>query len=47
MVLEIFLDYAIRIPLDRIYRMMDHVYENKKQGKRVVAQTTLNLFEKK
>jgi transposase len=38
-------DYAIRIHLDKIYRMMDHVFKNEKRIKSQICSNTLSLFE--
>jgi transposase len=38
-------DYGMRIPLEKIYRMMDHLQED--AVKKVVAGSTLNLFSQK
>lgn len=40
-------DYAIKIPLEKIYRMMDRLYNNEREVKDAVCRTTLNLFEQK
>jgi len=37
-------DFGIKVPLDQIYRMMDHLYEHEDKLKEHIAQTTLNLF---
>ena len=37
-------DYAIKISLEKIYRMMDHVAEKEETIKKAVGQTTLSLF---
>jgi transposase len=38
-------DYGIKIPLERIYRMMDHVADRESDIKQRIAQTTLSLFQ--
>jgi transposase len=38
-------DYAIRIQLDKIYRMMDHVFKNEKKIKSQICLNTLSLFD--
>jgi len=38
-------DYAIKIPLDRIYRMMDSLYEKQDIVKDIVCISTLSLFK--
>lgn len=40
-------DYGIKIPLDRIYRMMDHLYPRVEEVKRCIGQSTLNLYDNK
>jgi len=40
-------DYGIKIPLEKIYRMMDHVYENEEEIKERISRNTLLLFNKK
>jgi len=37
-------DYAIRIHLDKIYRMMDHVFKNEQRIKKQICLNTLSLF---
>src|SRR5208283_530133 len=37
-------DYGIKIPLEKIYRMMDHVADRESDIKQRIAQTTLSLF---
>ena len=38
-------DYGIKIPLEKIYRMMDHVADRESDIKQRIAQTTLSLFQ--
>jgi transposase len=38
-------DYGIKIPLEKIYRMMDHVADREPDIKQRIAQTTLSLFQ--
>lgn len=38
-------DYAITIPVEKIYRMMDRVFEREETIKLKVGQTTLSLFQ--
>jgi len=38
-------DYAIKIPLEKIYRMMDHVYDREEEIKGQVGNSTLNIFK--
>jgi transposase len=38
-------DYGIKIPLEKIYRMMDHVADREADIKQRIAQTTLSLFQ--
>jgi transposase len=38
-------DYGIKIPLEKIYRMMDHVADRESDIKQRIAQTTLSLFK--
>lgn len=38
-------DYGIKIPLEKIYRVMDHVADREADIKQHVAQTTLSLFK--
>ena len=38
-------DYGINLPLDRIYRMMDHLSEREEQAKQLVGQATCDLFQ--
>ena len=40
-------DYAIKIPLEKIYRTMDHVASREQKIKGKVCNGTLNLFEQK
>lgn len=40
-------DFGIKIPLEKIYRMMDHVAANEGKIKRHIAQTTQMLFKQK
>lgn len=40
-------DYAIRIPLEKIYRMMDHAGEREDLIKKRVGETTKSLFKEK
>lgn len=40
-------DYGIKIPVEKIYRMMDHVSKNEDPIKKQICQTTLNLFDQK
>lgn len=40
-------DYAIKIPLEKIYRMMDHLSDKELEIKERIGQSTLNLFEQK
>jgi len=40
-------DFGIRIPLEKIYRMMDHLAENEMIVKKHIEKTTLSLFRKK
>ena len=40
-------DYGIRIPLDSIYRMMDHVFAREEDIKKHISRTTLDLFQQK
>lgn len=40
-------DYGIKIPLDSIYKMMDHVFAREEEIKKHISQTTLNLFQQK
>ena len=40
-------DYAIKIPLEKIYRMMDHVAEHEESIKKDVGQATLSLFNQR
>lgn len=44
---ELELDYAIDIPLEKVYRMMDHVAKREEQLKRQVRAETLKLFKEK
>jgi transposase len=37
-------DYGIKIPLEKIYRVMDHVADRESDIKQHIAQTTLSLF---
>ncbi len=37
-------DFGVRQPVDRIYRMMDVLYENKERMQDIVRQATLSLF---
>lgn len=39
------LDYNQKIPLEKVYRMMDRLYANKGRVKSLVAQNTLSLFK--
>ena len=39
-------DYGIKIPLEKIYRVMDHVSDREADIKQHIAQTTLSLFQK-
>jgi len=38
-------DFGIKIPLEKIYRMMDHVADRESDIKQRIAQTTLSLFQ--
>lgn len=38
-------DYGIKIPLEKIYRMMDHAADRESDIKQRIAQTTLSLFQ--
>lgn len=38
-------DYGIKIPLEKIYRVMDHVADREADIKQHIAQTTLSLFK--
>lgn len=38
-------DYGIKIPLEKIYRVMDHVADRESDIKQRIAQTTLSLFQ--
>ena len=38
-------DYGIKIPLDKIYRMMDHLHTSEKEGLKIVSEATRNLFK--
>jgi transposase len=38
-------DFGIKIPLEKIYRMMDHVAENEDHIKQCIAQSTKSLFK--
>jgi len=38
-------DFGIKIPLEKIYRMMDHVAANEENIKKQIAQTTRTLFK--
>jgi transposase len=38
-------DYGIKIPLEKIYRVMDHVANRESDIKQRIAQTTLSLFK--
>jgi len=38
-------DYGIKIPLEKIYRVMDHVADRESDIKQHIAQTTLSLFQ--
>ncbi|HRS98051.1 MAG TPA: IS1634 family transposase [Smithella sp.] len=38
-------DYGIKIPLEKIYRVMDHVSDREADIKQHIAQTTLSLFQ--
>lgn len=40
-------DYAIRIPLEKIYRMMDHLAAKEDKVKRHIEMSTLSLFNEK
>lgn len=40
-------DYAIKIPLEKIYRMMDHVSERENDIKEKVGKKTISLFKEK
>ncbi len=40
-------DYGIKVPLEKIYRMMDHLAEEEEQVKRHIAAETCNLFDNK
>lgn len=37
-------DYGVKLPLDRIYRMMDELYEQRESAQGVVRSATLSLF---
>ncbi len=38
-------DYGVRIPLEKIYRMMDHVADQEEDIKKSVAYTTRSILE--
>lgn len=40
-------DYGIKIPLDSIYKMMDHAFNREDEIKKHISKTTLNLFQQK
>ncbi|MBL6990769.1 MAG: IS1634 family transposase, partial [Bacteriovoracaceae bacterium] len=40
-------DYGIKVPLEKIYRMIDHVAEQEDKIKKTISNTTLNLFDQK
>lgn len=40
-------DYAIKVPLDSIYKMMDHISGYEDEIKQQIASTTLSLFDNK
>ena len=41
------LDYALDIPLEKVYRMMDHVSKREEYLKKIVTESTLGLFREK
>lgn len=40
-------DHGVKVPLEKIYRMMDHVAEQEEKIKKKISMTTLNLFDQK
>ncbi len=40
-------DYAVKIPLDKIYRTMDRIFEHEEEIKKRIAESTLSLFQDK
>lgn len=40
-------DFGIRIPLEKIYRMMDHVFSHEDKIKKIIGTSTLSLFKEK